>query len=185
MKIGLIAERVNQQEGLPRRGDIAWPRECRDKPPLRIAFHWDTDVRLRRVQSQLECKRGLEPVRIRTFGVVALEPRLDLQVNTTGDINLDAFQSADPQKRADLRPYWELLFPDLVVPASLSQREMLRLRDRLYRIYADATGQTVDKIAKDCDRNKWLDDHEMLEYGLVDAVLKKMPTMPRRHGESE
>ena len=67
----------------------------------------------------------------------------------------------------------------------IEAREMLRLRDRLYRIYADATGQTVDRIAKDCDRNKWLDDHEMLEYGLVDAVLKKMPVMPRRHGESE
>jgi len=67
----------------------------------------------------------------------------------------------------------------------IEAREMLRLRDRLYRIYADATGQTVDRIAKDCDRNKWLDDQEMLDYGLVDAVLKKMPVMPRRHGENE
>jgi ATP-dependent Clp protease protease subunit len=46
-------------------------------------------------------------------------------------------------------------------------------------------GQDGRQIAKDCDRNKWLDDQEMLEYGLVDAVLKKMPVMPRRHGESE
>jgi len=75
--------------------------------------------------------------------------------------------------------------PLLSAVMEIQAREMLRLRDRLYRIYADATGQTVDRIAKDCDRNKWLDDHEMLEYGLVDAVLKKMPVMPRRHGESE
>jgi ATP-dependent Clp protease protease subunit len=58
----------------------------------------------------------------------------------------------------------------------IEAREMLRLRDRLYRVYADATGQTTDTIEKDCDRNKWLDDAEMLEYGLIDKVLTSMPT---------
>jgi ATP-dependent Clp protease protease subunit len=59
----------------------------------------------------------------------------------------------------------------------IEAREMLRIRERLYQIYADATGQPFDRIAKDCDRNKWLDEKEMLEYGLVDAVLQKMPHM--------
>lgn len=59
----------------------------------------------------------------------------------------------------------------------IEAREMLRIRDRLYNIYADATGQTIDRIAKDCDRNKWLDDKEMLEYGLVDKILTRMPIM--------
>ena len=53
--------------------------------------------------------------------------------------------------------------------------EMLRIRERLYQLYADATGQDTDKILKDCDRNLWLDDKEMLEYGLIDQVLKTMP----------
>lgn len=57
----------------------------------------------------------------------------------------------------------------------IEAREMLRIRERLYQIYADATGQPFDRIAKDCDRNKWLDEKEMLEYGLVDAVLERMP----------
>ncbi|MCB9846922.1 MAG: ATP-dependent Clp protease proteolytic subunit [Phycisphaeraceae bacterium] len=57
----------------------------------------------------------------------------------------------------------------------IEAREMLRLRDRLYRVYSEATGQTTDKIEKDCDRNKWLDDAEMLEYGLIDKVLTSMP----------
>ncbi len=57
----------------------------------------------------------------------------------------------------------------------IEAREMLRIRDRLYSIYAEQTGQTNDRIAKDCDRNKWLDEQEMLEYGLVDQVLRKMP----------
>jgi ATP-dependent Clp protease protease subunit len=62
----------------------------------------------------------------------------------------------------------------------IEAREMLRLRDRLYKIYADASGQTVERIRLDCDRNKWLDDGEMVEYGLIDKVLAHMPpTLPR------
>lgn len=61
----------------------------------------------------------------------------------------------------------------------IEAREMLRLRDRLYQIYADATGKSTDQIEKDCDRNKWLDDGEMLEYGLIDQVLSNMPDTGR------
>ncbi len=57
----------------------------------------------------------------------------------------------------------------------IEAREMLRLRDRLYQIYAEASGQPVEKIASDCDRNLWLDDKEMREYGLVDEVLTSLP----------
>ena len=59
-----------------------------------------------------------------------------------------------------------------------SRLQLARIaRDRLYRIYADATNQSIDRIAKDCDRNKWLDEQEMLDYGLIDRVLTKMPVM--------
>jgi len=57
----------------------------------------------------------------------------------------------------------------------IEAKEMLRLRDRLYQIYADATGQTAEKIMNDCDRNLWLDDQEMIAYGIIDAVLETMP----------
>jgi ATP-dependent Clp protease protease subunit len=57
----------------------------------------------------------------------------------------------------------------------IEAREMLRLRDRIYKIYADTTGKSVERIERDCDRNKWLDDKEMLEYGLVDKILERMP----------
>lgn len=59
----------------------------------------------------------------------------------------------------------------------IEAREMLRIRDRLYQIYSNATGQTIDKVAADCDRNKWLDETEMLQYGLVDKVLTAMPKL--------
>ncbi len=58
----------------------------------------------------------------------------------------------------------------------IEARETLRLRDRIYQIYSRTTGQTMEKIQADCDRNKWLDEMEMLDYGLVDKVLERMPT---------
>ncbi len=60
----------------------------------------------------------------------------------------------------------------------IEAREMLRLRERIYRIYAEATGQPSDRIERDCDRNKWLDDQEMLDYGLIDKILTSMPHKP-------
>ncbi|MBN8645210.1 MAG: ATP-dependent Clp protease proteolytic subunit [Planctomycetes bacterium] len=65
----------------------------------------------------------------------------------------------------------------------IEAREMLRLRDRLYDIYARATGKDAKTIEADCDRNKWLDDKEMLEYGLIDRVLTRMPTISRDPGD--
>jgi ATP-dependent Clp protease protease subunit len=62
----------------------------------------------------------------------------------------------------------------------IEAREMLRIRERLYEIYAKATGQPKEKIAKDCDRNYWMDEKQMLSYGLVDAVLERMPEPARK-----
>ncbi len=58
----------------------------------------------------------------------------------------------------------------------IEAREMLRLRDILYAIYADRTGQPAEKIADDCERNKWLSATEMVEYGLADTILEHPPT---------
>ena len=57
----------------------------------------------------------------------------------------------------------------------IEAKEMIRLRDRLYTLYSDQTGQSKERIEADCDRNKWLDDQEMIEYGLIDAILEDMP----------
>ncbi len=61
----------------------------------------------------------------------------------------------------------------------IEAREMIRLRERIYQLYVDATGQPFEVIQRDCDRNKWLDDKEMLEYGLVDQVLTSMPRLAK------
>jgi ATP-dependent Clp protease protease subunit len=67
----------------------------------------------------------------------------------------------------------------------IEAREMLRLREVLFKIYADRTGQSYDKVALDCERNKWLNAEEMMSYGLVDKILDKLPenNRPRRASE--
>tara|TARA_Y100001970_G_C14178543_1_gene828479 strand:- start:183 stop:794 length:612 start_codon:yes stop_codon:yes gene_type:complete len=57
----------------------------------------------------------------------------------------------------------------------IEAEEMLRLRDALYDIYANRTGKSEKEIEKDCDRNFWLSSAEMMNYGLVDRILEKMP----------
>ena len=57
----------------------------------------------------------------------------------------------------------------------IEAKEILRLRERLYKILADHTGQTAGKIEKDCDRNLWLEAEEAINYGLVDRILQKAP----------
>ncbi len=57
----------------------------------------------------------------------------------------------------------------------IEAREMLRLRDVIYKIYHETTGKPVKTITRDCERNKWMDAEEMLEYGLVDKILQELP----------
>lgn len=58
----------------------------------------------------------------------------------------------------------------------IEARHILRLREQLYAIYSDATGQTEEKISNDCERNLWLSSEQMLEYGLIDSVLTSLPS---------
>ena len=61
----------------------------------------------------------------------------------------------------------------------IEAKEILRLRGRLYDILAKHTGQTAERIEKDCDRNLWLEAEEAINYGLVDRVLQKAPEIVR------
>jgi ATP-dependent Clp protease protease subunit len=61
----------------------------------------------------------------------------------------------------------------------IEAREMIRLRDVIYKLYADATSQPRDRIAEDCERNKWLNAEEMVEYGLADRIVHSLPAKAR------
>ena len=54
-------------------------------------------------------------------------------------------------------------------------REILDARDRLNGILARHTGQPVEKIAKDTDRDNFMTGEQAIAYGLIDAVLTERP----------
>jgi ATP-dependent Clp protease, protease subunit len=54
-------------------------------------------------------------------------------------------------------------------------REIKKLRHELYEIIHIHTGQSIDKIAADCDRDHWMSAQEAKEYGIVDEVLSVHP----------
>ena len=54
-------------------------------------------------------------------------------------------------------------------------REILKTREQLNRIYADRTGQSLEKIQNDMERDFFLDPVEAKAYGLIDQVLEKRP----------
>lgn len=57
----------------------------------------------------------------------------------------------------------------------ITVNEVRKLKKELYDIISQHTGQTVEKIAEDCDRDKWMTAPEAKEYGLVDEVLLMNP----------
>jgi ATP-dependent Clp protease protease subunit len=57
----------------------------------------------------------------------------------------------------------------------IEAREILRIRHQLNQIYAEKTGQSIEKIEKDMDRDFFLSAQEAQEYGLIDRVLEERP----------
>jgi ATP-dependent Clp protease protease subunit len=53
----------------------------------------------------------------------------------------------------------------------IQAREVLRMRERLNRIFAEATGQPLDKIKRDTDRDYWMMAEEAKAYGLVGKIV--------------
>ena len=66
----------------------------------------------------------------------------------------------------------------------IETNEILRLRTRIYDILAAHTGQSSEKIEKDCDRNLWLEAGEAINYGLADRILQKAPEIVRQKEEN-
>ena len=55
----------------------------------------------------------------------------------------------------------------------ITAREILKTREQLNRIYADRTGQSLDKIAADMERDYYMSPEEAKTYGLIDQVIAK------------
>lgn len=55
----------------------------------------------------------------------------------------------------------------------IAARETVRVKDELYKIIQEQTGQDMDKIIKDADRDYWMTSQESLDYGIIDGIVRK------------
>jgi ATP-dependent Clp protease protease subunit len=74
-------------------------------------------------------------------------------------------------------------FQGQAVDIEIHTREILDTRDRLNKILAKHTGQSVEKIKTDTDRDNFMDGPDAIGYGLIDQVLEKrlevVPVVPK------
>jgi ATP-dependent Clp protease protease subunit len=64
-------------------------------------------------------------------------------------------------------------FQGQAVDIEIHTREILETRDRLNKILAKHTGQSVEKIKTDTDRDNFMDATDAIAYGLIDQMLEK------------
>ena len=58
-------------------------------------------------------------------------------------------------------------------------REILRMRDTLNQLLSTHTGQTVDKISHDLDRDYIMEPSEAIHYGMIDAIIEHRELVPK------
>ena len=64
-------------------------------------------------------------------------------------------------------------FQGTAADIEITAKEIIKIREKLNSILAEKSGQKVDKIASDSDRDFWMSATEAKDYGLVDKVVKK------------
>jgi ATP-dependent Clp protease protease subunit len=60
----------------------------------------------------------------------------------------------------------------VLIFGEIEARQIIAMRQRLNRIFAEATGQAIERIAKDTERNHWLNAEEARDYGLVGTIVR-------------
>jgi len=65
---------------------------------------------------------------------------------------------------------------------AITAKQVLRMKERLYTMIAESCGQSIRKVTRDFDRDRWFTAQEALEYGMVDEIVKpgKPVSVPAR-----
>jgi ATP-dependent Clp protease, protease subunit len=65
------------------------------------------------------------------------------------------------------------------VDIDIEAREIVKMRDRLNRIIAEETGQPLDKVTIDTDRNYWMSPEEAVAYGMVTKIIASVAELAK------
>ena len=61
---------------------------------------------------------------------------------------------------------------------NIEAKEIVRVRKRINNIISNATGQPLEKVEKDTDRNYWLNAEETVDYGIVNKIITSYDELP-------
>ena len=61
----------------------------------------------------------------------------------------------------------------------ITAREIVKLKKELYEIIALHSGNTIEKVEKDSDRDYWMTSQEAKEYGMIDEILQRNRTISK------
>src|ERR1043165_2432615 len=81
-------------------------------------------------------------------------------------------RSALPNAKILIHQAWSPGFGGQASDVEIRAREIIALKSRLEQILADHTGQPLDRIKQDTDRDRFMSSQEAVEYGLIDEVIE-------------
>jgi ATP-dependent Clp protease, protease subunit len=61
---------------------------------------------------------------------------------------------------------------------AIEAEEIVKMRERLNRILSDQTGQSIERVRRDTDRNYWMTASQAIEYGLVGQIVTSVDEVP-------
>ena len=56
----------------------------------------------------------------------------------------------------------------------IEARELVKMHERLVKIIATDTGQSVERVRKDTDRNYWMSASEAIDYGVANKIISSI-----------
>jgi ATP-dependent Clp protease, protease subunit len=86
-------------------------------------------------------------------------------------------RSALPNAKILIHQVWTGQFGGQASDVEIRAREVLDLKKRVESIIADHTGQPLDRVSQDTDRDHFMTATEAVEYGLIDEVLTSRPAL--------
>ncbi|HEX7637516.1 MAG TPA: ATP-dependent Clp protease proteolytic subunit [Burkholderiaceae bacterium] len=61
---------------------------------------------------------------------------------------------------------------------AIQAREIIKARERIARVIARETGQPIEQVLQDIERDRWLSPEEAIEYGLVSRIVEHRSALP-------
>jgi ATP-dependent Clp protease, protease subunit len=67
-----------------------------------------------------------------------------------------------------------------VADIRIEAQEILKIRQRLNKMISEETGQDIEKVAKDSDRNFWMNAEEAKKYGLISSIISSISELDKK-----